>query len=269
MYMKKINFLILLFIGAFILTSCETPEGALYSGEPNKVSFLGSQINLDMVDGTLKIPIGRTSTEGSFTAPVTLTATGAGYTNVFKISSPVTFAQGDGKTYVNVQYSNLSTIDPSSLSIIPVGYDVNVGLAFPFTLKIDESVVSATNRPSINVVAANALTFKSIGNATIDSSDGWWGEVITRELQKADGVNAYKVVKPFGFNSFAFMINSDNTVTCPNQVIYQHSTYGPVTMAGVVGTYMPENKAVVLEVKGNYTVAAGHFGPGVEIIYLP
>ena len=63
------------------------------------------------------------------------------------------------------------------------------------------------------------------------------------------------------------MIKSDGkTVVCPNQIVYKHSSYGDVTMGSVTGSVT--GKVVTLNV-GAYTVSAGSFGPGTEIITLP
>lgn len=274
--MKKnnISFILLLLLGVVFFVSCEDPEGALYAGEDNKVSFFASSLSLDMTDGTLKIPLGRTSSNGDLTVPVTLTADGAGYTEVFTIENPVMFKSGQAKTYVNVAYSDFSMIDPSTLSISPNGLDVNVGLAFPFSLKIDNSFLSPSNDSIIDVLASNALVFEELGTATLDSRLGWWGgetedDFLTPKILKAVGANVYKLVSPFEYNSIAFMIMSDGeTVVCPNQIIYDHSEYGAVTMGNVKGVYNAEQKSVTLTV-GAYTVSAGGFGGGTEIIYLP
>lgn len=249
-----------------MITACEKPEGALYSGEPNRVSFLSSTTNIVMGDGTLDVPVGRTSSEGELTIPVTLEASGAGYTNVFKISSPVTFADGESKTYVRIQVGDLSTVTPSAFAVTGAGLDVNAGLAFPMTIKIPEEHGSPTKVLSNAIQAQSLLSFSPIGQGTLDSEEGWWEETITPQIHKADGVNVYKVIEPFGFNNFVFMINADGTVSCPPQVIYMHSQYGPVTMR--VSSGKVEGDWVVLNVSG-YTVDAGSFGGGVERIRLP
>jgi hypothetical protein len=270
--MKNISKQLIILLGIIVFASCEDPQGALYSGDPNKVGFLGSSINLTMGSESLKVPIGRTSTEGEFSVPVDLTATGTGYTNVFSAGN-AQFTAGSAKTYVEITYTNLASIDPSTLSVSANGMDVNVGLAYPFTLSVAEDAASPSARNSINVLAANTLEFESAGTAVLDSRNGWWGgetedDFLTPEIHKAKGVNVYKLISPFGFNNFAFMIKADNTILMPNQIIYNHSTYGPVTMGQVTGEYLPEYNAVVLNV-GGYTVSAGSFGGGTEIIYLP
>lgn len=273
---KNIKLLFVLLLGMVVFVACEEPEGTLYSGEANKVSFYGSTLNLDMKDGVLKIPVGRTSTEGELSVPVTLSAEGAGYEEVFSVvNNPVTFSTGEAKAYVDVAYSDFSVIDPSRLSISPNGMDVNVGLAFPFTLEFDEATVSPSLDNSVSVLASNALQFENLGKATLDSREGWWGgdteeDFLEPNIQKAVGANVYKLVNPFGFHSFAFMIMSDNTISAPNQSIYDFGPddYGVVTMTDVEGVYDPENNTVTLTI-GAYRVAAGSFGDGVEIIYLP
>lgn len=272
--MKKYKNLLFILLGLVVFAGCENPEGALYSGEPNKVGFLGSTTNQVMGEGPIKVPIGRTSTEGDYSVVVDLTANGEGYTNVFS-AEQATFSAGSGKTYVNVNFTNLASIDPSTLSISANGLDVNVGLAYPFTLTIADDLVSQAGKKSIDVLASNALEFESIGQAVLNSNAGWWGgetedDYLTTEIHKAKGVNVYKLISPFGYNNFAFMIKSDNTVLMPNQIIYDFGSgsYGPVTMGTVKGVYDPLNKVVTLTV-GAYTVAAGSFGGGTEIIYLP
>jgi len=266
MKMKIINSL-LVAASAILFTACDKTEGALYSGDTNKVSFLSATTSMNMEGGSLKIPVGRTSTAGELSVPVTLTASGEGYTNVFTVDGPLQFANGEGKSYVTVNYGDLSTIDPSSLPVASSGLDVNVGLAFPFTLSVAEENVSLSNIGSVTINASNALKFQDMGTVELNSEEGWQGEIFDVEIQKAEGANVYKVVSPFGANSFAFMIKSDGkTVVCPNQVIYNHSTYGAVSMSTVTGTV--EDGVVTLNV-GDYTVSAGSFGGGVEIIKLP
>jgi len=270
--MKKYSKYLFILLGVVLFAACEKPEGALYSGEPNKVGFLGSSTNQVMGEGPIKVPIGRTSTEGDYTVSVDLTATGTGYTNVFN-AGQAQFSAGSGKTYIDVTYTNLASIDPSTLSISAAGLDVNVGLAYPFTLTIADDDASQAGKKTINVLAANALEFESLGAAVLNSNVGWWGgetedDYLHPEIHKANGVNVYKLISPFGFNNFAFMIKADNTILMPNQIIYNHSSYGPVTMGTVTGTYDPAEKKVVLVV-GAYTVAAGSFGGGTEVIYLP
>lgn len=266
----KSRLLNIIYVAAAVLTfsSCEKTDGALYSGEPNKLSFFTPSLSVNMTGGSISVPIARTSSSGELSVPLNLTSTGAGYTNVFKLAGPVKFENGQAKSNVVVNYGDFSTIDPSSLSVVASGTDVNVGLAFPITVNIPAENASPSDMKSINVLASNALEFESKGTTELNSVEGWAEEVLTVNIQKAKGANVYKIVNPFGGGSFAFMIKADGkTVVFPNgQVIYKHSTYGDVTMNNVTGTVT--DNIVTLNVAG-YIVSAGSFGSGKEIIKLP
>ncbi|WP_343536646.1 hypothetical protein [Sphingobacterium thalpophilum] len=249
------------------LCACDKTEGALYSGEPNKISFLGSTTNVPMSDGTVSVPVGRTSIESELSVPVKLSAKGTGYSNVFTMAGPVIFANGQGKSNAIVKYGDISKIDPGSLAIATKDKDIDVSLAFPFTLSIAEEAVSVSKAKQINVSATTMLEFENKGTAQLNSTDGWAGEVLEVKVQKAKGANVYKLISPFEENSIAFMVHSDGkTVICPNQVIANHPTYGPVSISNVTGSI--SGNVVTLEVEG-YTVSAGSFGDGVEVITLP
>lgn len=252
-------------IGAF--SSCKKTDGALYSGEPNKISFLTVSTKMNMVDGTLNIPVGRTSTdvEGSF--DLTLKATGVGYSDVFKLDGPVLFAKGEGKSYAKVKYTDFSIIDPSTLSIASKGTDVNVTVAFPFSLNIAAADASPSQVVKTDIVASTALTFKEVGNAVVNSTKGWNENTTDVKIQKANGANIYKLVTPYGPYSIVFAIKADGkTVNCPDQVIAKNAKGDAVSITGVVGTY--KDGAVTLAVKA-YKGAIGDAKSGVEVIKLP
>lgn len=264
--MKRYKYL--LFAGILALVfACDKTDGALYSGDSNKISFLGNATNVPMAEGTVSVPVGRTSTNGELSVPITLTAKGAGYTNIFTMAGPVKFESGQGKSYAIVKYGDISKIDPSSLAISSKDKDIDVGLAFPFTLGIADEAVSVSKVKQINISATSTLEFEDKGMADLNSTNGWAGEESKVKIQKAKDVNVYKLISPFGANSIAFMIKSDGkTVICPNQVIANNATYGPVSISNVTGTI--SGNVVTLEIDG-YTVSAGSFGDGVEVITLP
>ncbi len=266
--MKRFNlyFTIIALLGVVAMTSCESTEGALYAGDDGKVSFLHKSINVAMEDGTLKIPMGRTSTDGDLSVNVSVDAADPAYKDVFKIQS-ASFSPGEGKTYANVVYGDYSTIDPSQLAIDRIGMDVDVQLGFPFTLSISEDATSPSNNSTVNVAATSALDFENLGETDVHSS--WMGGVVPATLHKAKGANVYKVIAPYEYSNIAFMIASDGeTVLFPNQVIDNHPVYGEVTMEVKEAKYIPEEKSVRVEVSG-YTVSAGTFGAGVEWFDIP
>lgn len=270
-YNNILSLVLVVALSVFTFSSCDSTEGTLYQGEDNKVSFLAPATNLYMIDGTLNVPIGRTSTNGSLSVPVRVVpeSNTVGYENVFKTSGTVDFANGEGQSYVAVNYNDITVIDPATLTIIPDGYDIGVSLGFPFSLSIDNDDASPSKVTTTKITALNELDFKDAGTGSVDSEEGWYGKTYNIDYQKAIGVNAYKIIQPFSDYNIAFLIGSDGvSVTFPDQVIYPHPSYGPVTMEVAKAVYDEEANAVIVSV-ASYTVSAGSFGPGVEIFYLP
>lgn len=267
---KKSIFLSVMLLVLFVFTACDSTDGTLYQGEKDKVSFLAAKTNMSMKGDYLKVPVGRTSTAGELTVPVTLTSANPGYTTAFKVVEDVKFAPGEGKAYVNVDYSGYGKVDPASLTITPSGFDVGVSLGFPFDLTIKDEMLSPSKKGKTTITGLSDLEFADAGKGSIDSSDGWEGELIDNVVyQKAKGVNAYKVIKPFSDYNIAFLIGSDGVkVTFPKQVISPNVQYGPVSMEVTKAVYDAAKHAVTVTVSG-YTVAAGSFGGGVEVFYLP
>lgn len=269
--MKKNSiFLSLMILGLFVFTACDSTEGTLYQGENDKVSFLASKTNLSMTGDYMQVPIGRTSSAGELTVPVTLTSATPGYTDAFKVVGDVKFVSGESKAYVNIDYAGYGNVDPASLTITPDGFDVGVSLGFPFDLTIQDDMVSPSKKAKTTISGLSELEFEAAGNGSIDSSEGWEEEVIENvAFQKAKGVNAYKVIQPFSDYNIAFMIGSDGTsVTFPKQIIAPNATYGPVSMEVSKAVYDADANSVTVTVSG-YTVSAGSFGGGTEIFYLP
>ena len=269
--MKKNSiFLSLMLLGLFVFAACDSTEGELYQGENDKVGFVASATNLNMSGDYLKVPIGRTSTTGDLIVPVSLTSALPGYTDAFKVAGDVTFSSGEGKAYVNIDYSNFASVDPATLTITPDGFDVGVSLGFPFKLTIQDGMLSPSKKGAANITALSQLEFESAGTGSVESTNGWEEALIEGvSYEKAKGVNAYKVIKPFSDYNIAFLIGSDGkSVTFPKQIISPNATYGPVSMEVTKAVYDADAHAVTVTVSG-YTVSAGSFGGGEEIFYLP
>lgn len=267
---RILNIIVLLSM-AVLYTSCDKVDGAHYDGEGNKVSFLTPEnlsIVIDSELGYLEVPLGRTPGIGELTTPVNISSEEEGYTEIFTVNKNPVFENDVNKTFVKVDFGDLSSIDPAKFSVSSSGMDVNVGMGFPFTLTIpDEDLISAAGRRIVNVNANNLLEFEDFGTATLNSDEGFMEETYEIQVQKAVGLEVYKLIEPFGFNNIAFMIESDGkTVVFPDQTMYDTGAdvYGPVQMQGVVGE-VDEGGNIILNV-GSYQVEAGSFGPGVEII---
>lgn len=251
------------------LVSCDKTDGAIYTPEDDKISFSANSTSLTIEQGTVALPVSRSLTTGELAVPLRLSAEGEGYQDVFSLAGPVTFTDGQATAFANINVGDISTIDPSALSVTAAEDDISVGLAFPFTVSIDSADVSLSNVGSINVLASNILEFGESQSAELNSEKGWTEqeEPMEVQVQKAQGANVYKVVRPFSDYSFAFMVSSDGkTIVCPDQIIDTDPEYGPVTMANVTGAIA--GKVITLNV-GAYSVSEGSFGDGVEIITLP
>jgi hypothetical protein len=271
--MKKnyINYLIVI-LTVLILGSCEKdPKGTIYS-TPGLVSFVAPTYYPALSDNdgkVINVPINRTDKGAQLSVKVKLVSTLPNYTTVFTVPADASFAAGEAATNVKVAYSDLSLVDPTSLAISSTtGNEIAVSLAFPFKLELNDlTLVSPSKVSSTTVNASKLLNFGAATEGMINSINGWYGDEYSVDIKKAVGTNVYQVVSPFGYRNFAFMIKSDGkTVVCPNQVIDKHSSYGDVTMGSVTGSVT--GKVVTLNV-GAYTVSAGSFGGGVEIITLP
>ncbi|MCY4781040.1 hypothetical protein ORI89_15375 [Sphingobacterium sp. UT-1RO-CII-1] len=254
------------------ILGCDKTDGALYSGESNKLSFLSPTINLNMETGTLLVPITRTSSNGDFSAPVSLAVSNEkdlDYLDVFKVDGDVNFKNGEAKAFVSIKYGNTGNINPSGFVTTLSGSDVIAKVAFPLQLKISKENLSATTMPTVNVLASSEVEFdKESNTGKLNSKDGWFGDEFDVDIQQAkNGSQIYKLIKPFGYSNISFMVDADGeTVVCPNQVIDTHPDYGPVSITSVKGK--KSGKRIVLDV-GSYSVSAGSFGGGVEIIDLP
>lgn len=265
---KYIKYSLLVLGGMIGLASCDKTEGPTYSeGDSAKASFFTGTASVLMKNGVINVPVSRPATTSDLSLPVTLTATGAGYLDVFSAKEPVKFAVGEAKAYAKIAYGDLSGINPSALSVTPSGDDATVGLAFPLTLSLPKESISLANVQTVSLSATEVLEFEDKGLTQLDSRGGWGEDIRQVKIHKAKGANVYKITKPFGGNTIAFQIKSDGkTITCPDQVVAIHSDYGPVSMTKVTGTVV--GKIVTLNV-GAYTVAAGSFGAAKEIITLP
>lgn len=252
------------------LSSCDKVDGPTYTPDATKASFLKSSGNFTMANGIIEVPVDRPASGVDVSIPITLTVapTDKDYLDVFSANDPIIFAAGELKSVAKIKYTDYSKINPSSLAVTPSGMDVNVGLAFPLILNIASANIAPRDVQKISVLASSSLEFENLGEATVDSRNGWEEAVIKAKVQKAKGANVYKLITPFGANSIAFMVKSDGkTIVFPKQAMAKDATYGAISMSNVTGSIV--GKVVTLNV-GAYTIPDGRsFGDGIEIITLP
>jgi len=179
---RKYLAILAVILAAAFMSSCEEDtEGALYAGDPGKVSFLAPTFYPDMTDNDgnkILVPMGRTDKGGELNVAVNLTSNKPNYTKVFTVPGGVKFNAGEASTKVEVNYGDLALIDPGGLAInldnaSASGKDIVVKLAFPFTLAIaDQELVSPSKVSSVSVNASKLLSFGAPMTATLNSDEG-------------------------------------------------------------------------------------------------
>ena len=105
--MKLGKYILGLALVAAGLTSCDQDNiGAIYEPKAANISFLAAEQNTLTQEETLTVPvaIGRATTNGTYTANVTMTDASEG---VSLKSQQVTFADGEGMAYAIVEFTNM------------------------------------------------------------------------------------------------------------------------------------------------------------------
>lgn len=265
--MKNIILNSLLVVGtALSLSSCDKVDGALYTPDANKASFLTSSAVFWMADGVVEVPVDRPGAQAAFSFPVSLTAADKNIPTVFTVADQVTFPAGELKTTVKVKYSDVSTLTSNSLAVLQSGTEVKAGISYPFTLAIAKEFIAPRDIQKINVSAAAALEFEDLGTGELDSKDGWAEAVSSVKIQKAKNAEVYKAVSPLGDYSIAFYVRADGkTVTFPDQLLVKDAEYGNITLKSVTG----RKSGDVITLSGTYAAGTTSFGTGREVIKLP
>ena len=97
------------------LVSCDKTEGTIYTPQDDKISFSAVSTNLTIEQGNVALPVSRSFKTGELSVPLSLSAAGEGYEDVFTLAGPVTFADGQATALANINVGDISTIDPSAL----------------------------------------------------------------------------------------------------------------------------------------------------------
>ena len=265
--MKNIILSSLLVVGTAIgFSSCDKVDGALYTPDTEKASFLAASGSFWMANGVVEVPVDRPAAQGAFSFPVVLTATDKSIPTVFTVDDQVAFPAGELKTTVKVKYSDVSKLSSNTLAVVQNGTEVKAGISYPFTLTIAKQFIAPRDIQKINVSAAAALEFVEIGTGELDSKDGWGEGVFPVKIQKAKNAEVYKAVSPLGDFSIAFYVRADGkTVTFPDQLLVKDAEYGNITLKTVTG----RKAGNVITLSGTYAAGATAIGSGREVIKLP
>ena len=263
--MKLGKYILGLALVAAGLTSCDTDNvGAIYEPAVANVSFITAQQSATTKANSITVPvaIGRAMTDGSASYTVTISDASEGVTLK---DQQVTFAAGEGMSYVNVEFTNMGP-----------------GETYECTLNLSNDAVATANTEfgeqitSTKVSVMCDFDWEELGNGFYSSPE-WWEEEFDVPIVHAKGSNIYRMIGLFqdGYD-IQFTINADNTVTVPGQPSWYHSSYGDVwlvgdandTADGYAGTYDPATKKITF-ILYHYVPGVGGFGTFVDTLTMP
>lgn len=193
MNIKKYLFGVMAIALCGMMTSCDTDNvGAKYNGTDagQGITFATTKLRATSVqasDPKFEIPIYRSNPNGDFTGKVTATGTIDGKAaDCFKVSD-FTFKAGELESAI--------TVDVSELEIGKV-----LALTLAYT---DSTNMGYSNNEMLTVNVSVEYTWVSLGTGTF--VDAWAtgsdanpdGVVAKVEIQKAEGFDRYRVIKPY------------------------------------------------------------------------
>ena len=246
------------------LTSCDQDnKGAIYEPKVQNISFIAAEQSTMTEEANLIVPVAvsRAMTNGTYTANVTLTDASEGVTLK---SNQVTFADGEGIAYANLEFTNMEK-----------------GVEYTCTLELSAADVATANTEFGEQVATTNISvlcdynWLNLGDGFYSSPE-WWEEEFYVPIQHAEGTNIYRMIGLFesGFD-IQFTIEGDK-VYVPSQPSWVHSTYGKIylvgdandTADGFAGTYDAATKVVTF-ILYHYVPGVGGFGTFVDTLTMP
>ncbi|MDR1371111.1 MAG: hypothetical protein LBJ72_13465 [Dysgonamonadaceae bacterium] len=231
--------------------SCEAPEGNVYQTDGSQVSFQLARLDLDLIptDGTvIKVAVNRSSSAGTFEAPVTLTTSAP---SLFSLSSgTITFKEGEAIAYAEINHATLDQFNPA--------------LTYALGLKIsDKEKLSPSAVDSVSINVKRKLSWKTIGTGVFESE--FFEEAWPQDIQQAEEESSlYRLPDCYYTNyPIVFVVNSSNAITFSTQETgYVDSTYGTtsIMMPAAASANQPQKSGNVYNLWGRFVVSAGSFG---------
>ena len=246
------------------LTSCDQDNvGAIYEPTAANISFITDAQSALTQESNLTVPvaIGRATTNGTYTANVTMTDASEGITLK---SQQVTFADGEGMAYAILEFANMEK-----------------GVEYTCNLTLSDADKNTANKDFGEQVSTTAVSVMcdynwiSMGNGFYSSPE-WWEEEFYVPIRHAEGTNIYRMMGLFqsGYN-IDFTIEGDK-VYVASQPSWYHSTYGDIylvgdandTADGYAGPYDAATKTVTF-ILYHYVPGVGGFGTFVDTLTMP
>ena len=262
--MKLGKYILGLALVAAGLTSCDQDNvGAIYEPTAANISFITDAQSALTQESNLTVPvaIGRATTNGTYTANVTMTDASEGITLK---SQQVTFADGEGMAYAILEFANMEK-----------------GVEYTCNLTLSDADKNTANKDFGEQVSTTAVSVMcdynwiSMGNGFYSSPE-WWEEEFYVPIRHAEGTNIYRMMGLFqsGYN-IDFTIEGDK-VYVASQPSWYHSTYGDIylvgdandTADGYAGPYDAATKTVTF-ILYHYVPGVGGFGTFVDTLTMP
>ena len=262
--MKLGKYILGLALVAAGLTSCDQDNvGAIYEPTAANISFITDAQSALTQESNLTVPvaIGRATTNGTYTANVTMTDASEGITLK---SQQVTFADGEGMAYAILEFANMEK-----------------GVEYTCNLTLSDADKNTANKDFGEQVSTTAVSVMcdynwiSMGNGFYSSPE-WWEEEFYVPIRHAEGTNIYRMMGLFqsGYN-IDFTIEGDK-VYVSSQPSWYHSSYGDIYLVGdandnadgYAGPYDAATKKVTF-ILYHYVPGVGGFGTFVDTLTMP
>ena len=262
--MKLGKYILGLALVAAGLTSCDQDNiGAIYEPTVANISFLTAEQSTLTQEANLTVPvaIGRATTNGTYTANVTMTDASEGITLK---SQQVTFADGEGMAYAILEFAGMEK-----------------GVEYTCTLNLSDADKNTANTDfgeqvtTTNIAVMCDYNWIALGNGFYSSPE-WWEEEFYVPIRHAEGTNIYRMMGLFqsGYN-VDFTIEGDK-VYVASQPSWYHSTYGDIYLVGdandnadgYAGPYDAATKTVTF-ILYHYVPNLGGFGTFVDTLTMP
>jgi hypothetical protein len=263
--MKLGKYILGLALVAAGLTSCDTDNvGAIYEPKVANVSFITAEQSTLTKSNNITVPVAvsRAMTNGSASYTITISDADEG---ISLKDNNVTFADGEGMAYVNVDFANMGP-----------------GETYECTLNLSSDAIGTANKEfgeqitSTKVSVMCDFDWEELGNGFYSSPE-WWEEEFYVPITHAKGSNIYRMIGLFqeGYD-VQFTIEADNKVYVASQPSWYHSSYGDIylvgdandTADGYAGTYDPATKKVTF-ILYHYVPGVGGFGTYVDTLTMP
>lgn len=263
--MKKYIFGLALLAGG-LFTSCDTDNiSTIYETNAQNISFENDEasVTTKASSASVTIMLTRSFTAGEYTAHYTLTTDDSGiFTD--KNGGTATFADGQWSTFITIDAANMKGGTLYTCQLTLSNEDAQTA----------DAVIGTETNTTVDVSVMCDYNWVSLGEGLFTSNQ--MGDQWPVEVQKADGVNLYKIVDIYGDGlDMTFEIASNNYVYVNTQWVWNYSSYGKVYAVGdatgerngLAGEYDPDTKTVYMAI--NLFVSVGSFGTEVEILQLP